>query len=1346
MPLFAVTTPVARARWPAARRGTVAPMSAGAGTDETTGAARASPAGVSLIRWTPEEAPLFAALARAALRARFVHDGGIERMAGVDDAGFRAEVQLQDGEVVLALGFDADRVSLELAPRVVRGHGWREGWTLEIVQGDGPARVLTAGGPAIELAGVEGATVCAYLRVARRALVRVLDGRDETVPLFDVAFHRFTRQSSLVRSPAGSPMPWAEPTAAESAPWWELDLGTSMYLSQIRIELGSVPRDARLVIHGYGFVMPSGAPPPGSELTVTRTVEPSVGTSLTAGGVVARYLRVTAVAPAGQAVSLAVIGAEVLAAALYADTLAATLRRSFGLHVDRPLFVARGDDGRYAPSLTYGAVWTRAMALGRGIAARLEPGLGAARVVLAAMTRNRPEWVMADLAALARGYVVVPIAPEEPDDRLAQIIARARPTCVICEPADADRVARLAADSLRLLVVCDDDAAGPGRIGFDALVAEGTTAAVSPPAMRGEDELYAVLFTSGSTGTPKGAMRTYAGFHAMLQSYPVGHSPQHLSFQPLSHLSERMYLPSVIVHGGTIGFSRGGAHLASELRALAPTTLGSVPRLYEVLYAGHQRRLRAALAADPSAPRAAIEARVLADSRAAFGDRLLAVSVGSAPVGAEVLGFLRRCFADLWVSEGYGSTEVGSIAFDGTVLAGVEVQLRPVVDAPAVVGRAGEPERGELWVRTPHVIAGYLGDPAATDAAIDGEGFFATGDLGEHDLAGRVRVIGRVRNTVKLAQGEFVSAERIETVLASAAVVDQVYVHAASGAAGVAALIVPHPAVLAGLLGEPVPAGDPLATLAAAPGAAAAVLAAVRAHGRSAGLAAYELPRGVWLAPAPLTADDGRLTASGKLARVALAERHGAALAALASGSAATSIDDEAAVADDDLRARVVRAASRVLGRTASPREPLGEAGVDSLAAAEILAALGEELGREVPLAWWFEAASLEDLAVRLGRFGDEHPPAAAAAQVDADLALPVAPRVTDVGAAIGTVLLTGATGFLGAHLVEALRGRGLRVVCLVRSPDSASAAARLAAALAARAIPIAVDGDRVRVVVADLAAPELGLTATARAGLAASVDAIVHAGATVSWLASYPALRAPNVLGTVALLALAARRGLPFHHVSTISTVPVDGDEDSALTLAAAHLGTPYALSKWVAEQHVRRAGAAGLPVAIYRPAMIAGHTRRGVGNPDDFLSRYLAGMLELGRYLDRDDAIVDMTPVDFVAEAIAALLIARPRGGGPYHLANADQSLSHAGLGRALVAAGAPLVPSSYPDFRAALTRAPGSRLAPLASFFPARFGLAMGPWPCARTVAVLAGLGVQRPRIDDALIAIYRAALAR
>ncbi|MCB9756777.1 MAG: SDR family oxidoreductase, partial [Myxococcales bacterium] len=295
----------------------------------------------------------------------------------------------------------------------------------------------------------------------------------------------------------------------------------------------------------------------------------------------------------------------------------------------------------------------------------------------------------------------------------------------------------------------------------------------------------------------------------------------------------------------------------------------------------------------------------------------------------------------------------------------------------------------------------------------------------------------------------------------------------------------------------------------------------------------------------------------------------------------------------------------------------------------------------------------------------------------------------------------------------------------------------------------------RLRVAPGDLGAPRLGLTEETWSSLAADVDVIVHAGATVNWIMRYEQLRAANVLGTLELLRLAATGpAAAVHLVSTISAARADGDEDSALPRAAALASSGYGLSKWIAEQHARRAAVAGLPTTIYRPAMITGHSARGASNATDFISRYLVGSAQLGLHLELDAAL-DMTPVDFVSRAIVTLLREADPVGDVHHLVNVEQTPSYRELGAAMRRLGVAVTPASYGEFRAALlerARAPEplehpakNALLPLLPYFPADgFALAMGPWPSARTRARLDALGVRCPAIDDELLAGYLRAL--
>jgi thioester reductase-like protein len=314
-----------------------------------------------------------------------------------------------------------------------------------------------------------------------------------------------------------------------------------------------------------------------------------------------------------------------------------------------------------------------------------------------------------------------------------------------------------------------------------------------------------------------------------------------------------------------------------------------------------------------------------------------------------------------------------------------------------------------------------------------------------------------------------------------------------------------------------------------------------------------------------------------------------------------------------------------------------------------------------------------------------------------------------------------------------------------VRASDAAAAADRVRSTLAAYKIP-ALDPARWSVIAGDLASPRLGLDEATWSALADAIDAVIHAGASVNWINLYKRLREPNVLGTLSLLELAsARRRKVFHYVSTISTAPADGDETTSLSFEQARFGSAYGLSKWIAEQHVRRAGDAGHPVAIHRPGLITGHSERGIGNADDYVHRYLAACVRYGRYLDRPERL-DMTPVDYVSRAIAALLLDAPAGGGVNHLCNVDRSMSYAELGGALTLAGSPCSPVDYSTFRAAAVQPRDSPLRPLAAYFPeSGFALGSGPWPCAATRARLASLSVRCPVIDAPIVARYLAGLA-
>ncbi len=342
--------------------------------------------------------------------------------------------------------------------------------------------------------------------------------------------------------------------------------------------------------------------------------------------------------------------------------------------------------------------------------------------------------------------------------------------------------------------------------------------------------------------------------------------------------------------------------------------------------------------------------------------------------------------------------------------------------------------------------------------------------------------------------------------------------------------------------------------------------------------------------------------------------------------------------------------------------------------------------------------------------------------------------------------LLTGATGFLGAFLLDALLARtATDVHCLVRAPDAETGRRRLAAVLEGYGLGEAARSPRVRVVPGDLSRPLLGLAPAAFEALAGRAGAIYHSGALTSWVHPYAGLEAANVGGTREVLRLATTGTLkPVHHVSTLAVFPllgrdaeaVIGEDDSLDHDGVLHGG--YAQSKWVAEQLVALAGARGVPVAIYRPALVAGHSQTGAWNAADAMSQMVRTWAALGAAHDLTTPI-NMVPVDHVSRAIV-FLSQSAAAGQRFHLA----SPRHVGVGDLVEWTrrfGYRLERIPYEAWRARLSaRGQAAAVLPLfaltvAGAAPALLR-AMPRFDCRRTLEALAGSGLACPLPDAAL----------
>lgn len=1192
-------------------------------------------------------------------------------------------------------------------------------------------------------------------------------------PLYDTTWQRASRQSSIGSWRQGVPLLerlWTEPTRPEETPWWEIDLGSEAFVDSIRV-WGAVDAPAgELKVTLYSRLDAESQPSFPERAFCERIRFPACAPEGDSDGeglrlrprAVGRFVRLELTPDAAPA-ALELSGVQVLAVPLTAATLLESFQRAFSLYSERPLFSCRqttdsGELSGYETWQTYGEVWGRVQLLAVGLNMVLDrPARGPQdRVFVGICAPNQPEWAIADLACLVHAFVVVPLPVTETKERLIDMASRSNLACVFVGPEQRELLEEVAeaVESISLLVqlppldrspepplpeVSAAEGEGPARARWQSyanllIFGEGR---VMTPAPRAPEDLHTILFSSGSTGSPKGAMRSYEACNKMLTAFGVSQPAVHLSFQPLSHFSERVYLVTLMIYGGQIGFATRGERLYEELALIRPSAVAAVPRVFNLLLDRYQADLAALEQARPEAPVEELEEEVLASLRGAFGDRIQSVSVGSAPPSRALMRFLHRCFDFCRVGEGYGSTECATITVDDVVRPDVDLRLEDVPELG--YSTSDVPPRGEILVKTPHMISGYLGDEETTRANFTAEGYFRTGDLGERGPDGTVRVIGRRKNVVKLAQGEFVAPERIEDALLASPLVAQLVIHADSLQSSVVALVVPN----RGPLAEALDCEESDLEVLVGERARALVLAGLRRIGAEARLLPFELPSALHLELEALSVERGLATSSNKIDRRAVAKRYAEVFAALYSGAAPV-----ASVLD-----LVRAAAAEVLGEApAAGADLAGELGVDSLSSVELVSALSKRLSREIPLQAWQGAASLEELARRIqmdagvGAAGGEE--SATSAQARADLEAPLVLDVLDSGPSEvprepGTLLLTGCTGFLGAHLLEVLAGRGdLSLRCLVRAQDDLAAEERLRATAARYRLEL--PWERVEALAGDLSQAHLGWDEARWAAQAEDLDAILHAGALVNWVMLYGQLRSANVVGTDTLLELAAARRLKaFHFVSTISTAPAGGDEETLLPDAQALRSSGYGLSKWVSERRVRLAGERGLPITVHRPAMITGHSTRGVANTSDFVNRYLQTCLQLGVGLEDPEsggeplARCDLTPVDYVARAIASLVRDAEFSGQTSHLTNLQRSPTWGQLSEHLG-----VRPLPYLEFRQALVEA-GSDvpLAPLLGWFPeAGFRMHMGPWPNEASDARLAALGVPHPPEAAELVAAY------
>ena len=452
---------------------------------------------------------------------------------------------------------------------------------------------------------------------------------------------------------------------------------------------------------------------------------------------------------------------------------------------------------------------------------------------VAIVSESRPEWVISDLAILARGAVTVPIYPTLSAAQARYILedCGAR-IAIVSTKLQAEKIQEIRhlLPALEAIVVIDDAAGVKASVlGFDdvrqrgaaQINAEWGTAKDFRDVARNvkPDDLATIIYTSGTTGEPKGVMLTHANLLSNLiaatEVLPVGVDDVALSFLPLSHGFERMASYLYLFTGVTMIFAESFDTIGRDVAAVRPTVLTGVPRVYEKMQARILEKGNAApglkktlfnwaVKTGTAAARARLRGRrpgavtglqtgladklVFSKIRAGVGGRLRFVVSGSAPLPVNVCEFF--CGIGIPVIEGYGLTETSPILTvnpvaaprAGTVGKAVrDVELKIAAD-------------GEILARGANIMRGYHNKPEAS-AEVLVDGWFHTGDIGAIDDEGYLSITDRKKDLLVTSGGKKIAPQPIEAILKRSPLVTEA-VLLGDRQKYAAALIIPDFAVL----------------------------------------------------------------------------------------------------------------------------------------------------------------------------------------------------------------------------------------------------------------------------------------------------------------------------------------------------------------------------------------------------------------------------------------------------------------------------------------------------------------------------------------------------------------------
>ena len=520
---------------------------------------------------------------------------------------------------------------------------------------------------------------------------------------------------------------------------------------------------------------------------------------------------------------------------------------------------------------------------------------------IALLSENRPEWALTDYATLGLCTPNVPVYPTLPADQITYLLENSGAKIILvstAEQAAKIRSIRSGLPQLRWMITFDDVAQGDDEMTLADALKRGDAGAFEAAQFEQRsltakpEDTATIIYTSGTTGRPKGVVLTHDNIYSNTQAVsgvlPVGTEDVALSLLPLSHIFERMVDYYLFSSGVTIAYAESIEKVPDNLMEVRPTIVASVPRLYEKIYS----RVKAAtgikgmlvkwasgvgsrwgdvkLSGREPGPFLAAQHRladklVFSKLRERTGGQLRFFISGGAPL-SETLGRFFHA-AGVLILEGYGLTETSPVTNVNR-----PDRFRFGTVGPAVPGTTIRiADDGEILVKGPQVMQGYYKNEEATREAIDADGWFHTGDVGEIDADGFLKITDRKKDLIVTAGGKNIAPQPIENrlklnrLIAEAVVLGDRRPHPI-------VLIVPNRENLAAWASQNAVGTTDLAALVA--DAKVQALYRQEVDAQLAGMAGYEMPKKIGLLSREFTIDGGELTPKLSVKRRVVEKRY----------------------------------------------------------------------------------------------------------------------------------------------------------------------------------------------------------------------------------------------------------------------------------------------------------------------------------------------------------------------------------------------------------------------------------------------------------------------------------------